>query len=96
MSMLKYNAACMGCPRPANLPMYSYKPSLHHGYHPCPIIPGLWAHTSCNIHFTLVVNNFAIRYTEWDNADHLLTALKEHYQVTEDWEASWYCRLSIT
>jgi len=27
--------------------------------------------------------------------DHLLTALKGHYQVTKDWEASQYCGLSI-
>jgi len=67
-----------------------------HGYHPCPITPGLWTHASCDIHFTLIVDDFAVRYMDWHNVDHLLTALKDHYQVTEDWEASQHCGLSIT
>jgi len=70
--------------------------SCTHGYHPCPITPSLWTHTSCDIHFTLVADDFAVRYMDQCNVDHLLTALKNHYQVTEDWEASQYCGLSIT
>jgi len=31
-----------------------------HVYHPCPITPGLWMHTSHDIWFTLVVDDFAI------------------------------------
>jgi len=67
-----------------------------HGYHPCPITLGLWTHMSHDICFTLVADDFAVRYMDCVDADHLLTALKDHYQVTEDWEASQYCSLSIT
>jgi len=31
-----------------------------HGYHPCPITSGLWAHTSRDIWFTLVIDDFAV------------------------------------
>jgi len=41
-----------------------------HRYHPCPITPDLWTHSSCNIHFTLVVDDFAICYT-----DHLMLTI---------------------
>ncbi len=67
-----------------------------HGYHPCPITPGLWMHTTHDIQFTLVVNDLAIQYTAKADGEHLLKALKGHYQVTEDWVASWYCRLTLT
>jgi len=59
-----------------------------HGYHPCPITPGLWTHTTCDIWFTLVVDDFAVCYMAKADADHLMTALKGHYQVMEDWAAS--------
>jgi len=66
------------------------------GYHPCPFTPGLWTHKTCDLRFTLVVNNFAVHYANHNNIDHLLTTLKHHYQVTEDWAASHYCSLALT
>jgi len=66
-----------------------------HGYWPCPITLGLWAHNSCPIHFTLVVDDFAVQYSNCDDAEHLMAALQDHYQVTEDWSASCYCRMSL-
>ena len=67
-----------------------------HGYHLCPITPGLWTHTTHDIQFTLVVDDFAVHYMAQADTDHLMTALKGHYQVTEDWAASRYCRLTLT
>jgi len=46
-----------------------------HGYHPCPLTPGLWTHTTRDIHFILVVDNFVICYTMQMDVDHLLTTL---------------------
>jgi len=69
---------------------------LPHGYHPCPHTPGLWQHDTRDIWFTLVVDNFAVHYTNCADDTHLMDALCTHYQVTEDWEATWYCRLTLT
>ncbi len=69
---------------------------LPHGYHPCPFTPGLWQHDTRDVHFTLVVDDFTVHYTNCDNAMHLLTALQEQYQVTEDWNATCYCGLTLT
>jgi len=52
-----------------------------HGYHPCPIMHGLWTHDTHPIHFTLVVDDFAVQYMDKADADHLMAALRTHYQV---------------
>jgi len=68
---------------------------LPHGYHPCPFTPGRWQHDTHNICFTLVVDDFAVCYTNQDDAMHLLTALHNHYQITEYWDATQYCGLTL-
>jgi hypothetical protein len=45
------------------------------GYHPVPITPGLWRHESRDIAFCLVVDDFGVRYTSKDDADHLIASL---------------------
>ena len=57
------------------------------GYHPARNIPGLWQHETRDNIFTLVVDDFAIKYTSLENAKHLLNALQEKYTISEDWEA---------
>ncbi len=44
---------------------------------------------------SLVVNNFAIKYTKKEDIDHLLNALKKDYEVTEDWMGKKYLGLTI-
>jgi hypothetical protein len=59
-----------------------------HNCAPCTHTPGLWTHSTRNITFTLLVDDFGIKYTNRDNAIHLLTALEELYTVTTDWTGS--------
>jgi hypothetical protein len=47
-----------------------------HNYAPCTHIPGLWTHSTRNIMFSLVIDDFGIKYTNRVDAIHLLTALK--------------------
>ena len=63
--------------------------------HQSKIIPALWTHKTRNICFTLVVNNFAIKYTKLDYAQHLIDALKKDYTITIDWNATKYIGLTI-
>jgi len=77
----------------ANLQLQAFlKP---HGYHPCPIMHGLWTHDTRPIHFTLVVDDFAVCYMDKADADHLMAALHTHYQVTKDWAAQQYCSMTL-
>ncbi len=50
------------------------------------IIPGLWTHNTRPILFSLVADDFAVKYTRKEDAEHLLNVLKKDYIATEDWE----------
>jgi hypothetical protein len=52
------------------------------GYHQSNIIPELWPHETRKLCFTLVVDNFAIKYTHMGDAQHLIDALKKDYMIT--------------
>jgi hypothetical protein len=51
------------------------------GYYQSKIIPGFWTHITKKTCFTLVVDNFAIKYTNLDNAKHLIDTLKKDYVI---------------
>ena len=50
-----------------------------------------WKHISCPISFTLVVDNFGIKYVGKEHADHLLSALTNYYKIGNDWKGELYC-----
>jgi hypothetical protein len=56
-----------------------------YGYYPAWYTPGLWLHKTISIAFTLVVDDFAVKYVGKDNAHHLRNALLHHYEITTDW-----------
>ena len=58
------------------------------GYYLVQHTPGLWRHKTCAAIFTLVVDDFAIKYATHQDADHLLQALCAKYTISTDWEAS--------
>ena len=66
-----------------------------HGYKQSKIIPGFWTHTSRPIQFTLVVDDFGVKYTRKEDAMHLLKAIEEDYKVTPDWEGKRYIGLTL-
>jgi hypothetical protein len=60
-----------------------------HGYRPVPITPGLWKHDTRDVHFTLVVDDFGVKYTQQADAEHLMKTLTAvGYKVSEDWTGS--------
>jgi hypothetical protein len=61
-----------------------------YGYHQSKIIPGLWTHETKQTTFTLVVDDFAIKIMNEQDAEHLIKALKKYYQITVDREATKY------
>ena len=46
------------------------------GYTPSTKTPALWRHLTRNISFSLVVDNFGVKYVVKDNADHLISTLR--------------------
>jgi hypothetical protein len=65
------------------------------GYSQCKIVPGLWRHETRPIVFTLVVDDFGVNYVNKQDADHLMSVLKQHYSVTEDWKGKHYIGMHL-
>ena len=59
------------------------------------LVPGLWKHDTRPIQFTLVVDNFGLKYVNKDNVMHLQQVLEEHYQTTTDWSGNRYIGIKI-
>jgi hypothetical protein len=55
------------------------------GYYECVNTPGLWYHVLHPISFTLVVDDFGVKYVGKKHADHLIASIKSTYKkLTED------------
>ena len=65
------------------------------GYHPVQHTPGLCKHNTQATIFTLVVDDFAIKYTLKQYDDHLLQALCDKYTISTDWGASLYIGITL-
>ena len=69
------------------------------GYHQSEYTPGLWTHEWRPICFTLVVDDFGVKYVGDEHAQHLLDLVRSHYQVTDDFgkenQGSKYCGITL-
>jgi hypothetical protein len=66
------------------------------GYYECDNTPGLWYHTSRPISFTLVADDFGVKFVGKEHAEHLINSLKQTYKkLTEDWTGSLYCGITL-
>jgi hypothetical protein len=68
-----------------------------HGYYECKHTPGLWKHETREISFTLVVDDFGVKYKKKEDVDHLIAAIKAKYKkLSEDWTSDLYCGIKLT
>jgi hypothetical protein len=66
-----------------------------YGYYPARHTPGLWLHKTRPISFTLIVDDFAVKYVGQENAHHLRNALLRHYGITTDWKGKVYSGMTL-
>ena len=57
--------------------------------------PDLWQHDTCLISFSLVVDDFRVKYVGKENAQYLLDTVRKHYKCSCDWKGKRYCGLTI-
>jgi hypothetical protein len=57
------------------------------GYYPARHTPGLWLHKTRPIAFSLIVDDFAVKFEGKQQADHLRNALLQNYELTIEWAA---------
>ena len=67
----------------------------NHGYFATANTPGLFRHRTRPVTFTLVVDDFGVKYVGDHHAQHLVDTLKSLYTVTEDWTGKLYCGLTL-
>jgi hypothetical protein len=65
------------------------------GYYPARHTPGLCLHRTRPISFTLVVDDFAVKYVGKQHAEHLRNALLRTYELITDWTAAVYSRTTL-
>lgn len=67
-----------------------------HGYRSCRNTPGLWLHDNKPILFTLIVDNFGVKYEEKKTTEELMSMLQNNYEgVTIDWAGSMYTGITL-
>ena len=66
-----------------------------HGYIELTHTPGLFMHKTRPVWFTLVVDDFGVKYVGEENAKHLMSVLREFYEVEEDWNGGLYCGITL-
>jgi hypothetical protein len=64
-------------------------------YHKCKNTPGLWYNKTKKITFTLVVNDFGVKYIDKSDVKHLIASLKENVALTVYWTGNLYCGISL-
>ena len=65
------------------------------GYYPSQFIPGLWIHVWRPINFTLVVDDFGIKFEGNIHANHIVKTLRKHYDVTTDWKGELFFGIKL-
>ncbi len=93
---MEIRRGCYGLPQSGILANKLLKKRMaQHGYFEVPHTPGLWKHIRRPVQFTLVVDDFGIKYVGDEHFEHLINALKEHYDVTIDKEGKLYCGITL-
>eukprot|EP00957_Ditylum_brightwellii_P071649 5446449-Ditylum_brightwellii.AAC.1 len=65
------------------------------GYSPTQHMPGMWKHKDRGISFCLVVDDFGIKYTNKNDLQHLISALRQLYTVTIDRNGNLFCGITL-
>ena len=89
--------AIYGLPQAGKLANERLKKLLKpHGYYEVDHTPGLWKHRTRPVQFSLIVDDFGVKYKGKRHADHLISAIKKHYtKLTVDWTGSLYAGINL-
>ena len=66
-----------------------------YGYTECENTSCLFQHQTRHTNFTLVVDNFLVKYDSEHDANHLLSALSQIYSLLTNWDATLYFGMTI-
>ena len=72
-----------------------YGPPNNQDYFQSTLVPGLWKHRWSPVQFTLVVDNFGVKYVVEEHAQHLVDTIKGHYDIKTDWKGDKYIGVKL-
>ena len=67
----------------------------NNGYCQSDKAPVFWKHDAQTISFTLIVDDFGVKYVDKKHDNNLINVLKKHYTVTEDCEGEKYGGITL-
>ena len=95
-SMWRSEKACMACHRQDCYHKSCWNRDLQkQGYIKSKATPSFWTHAWRPISFTLVVDDFGVKYVVKEHADHLVRVLKEQYEISKDWGGKKYIGITF-
>jgi hypothetical protein len=65
------------------------------GYSQSKVTPGYWRHSWRPISFSLVVDDFGVKYINKEDVEHLIGVLKQDYDIDMDWDGTRYLGLTL-
>jgi len=93
---LELRKAIYGLPQAGCLANKLLKERLEpHGHREVPQTPGLWKHDTSPVQFSLLVDDFGIKYVGRENAEHLIQSLQQHYKLVVDEKGTLYCSIKL-
>ena len=93
---VQINKGMYGLPQAGKLAYDQLKNHLEkYGYTPCKRTTGLWKHHTRPISFTLVVDDFGVKYVGKEHLDHLISALRDAYEITVDMKGSYMLGMTL-
>ena len=66
-----------------------------HNYVQAEHTDGLFVHKLCDISFTLVVDDFGIKYASKDDVNHLISVMRSKYKFKVDFDAKQYIGIHL-
>jgi len=92
----KSKKECLGSNRPVSFASDHLTTHLaRSGYSPIAHTPSLWKHDTLPVVFSLVVDDFGVKYTSRASTQHLIDALKNLYSISIDWTGWLYLGLTL-
>ena len=65
------------------------------GYIPSQFTPELFTHTKRDIAFSSVVDDFGVKYTKKEDAEHLIKTVMDRYEGKVSWDPDFYLRMTL-
>ena len=59
------------------------------------MVSGFWTHDWIPVQFTLVVDNFGVKYVGEEHVLHLKHTIEEKYTVTSEWDGRRYIGITL-